>query len=101
MANFEKFRQTVARAYEWCDEGLMSEEKRDFLIQTARQVHRIPDNVKTMPPALEQELRYIAGMCARGKISWGTKEVMCDIALEDFGWSREDLKAWNKLRERQ
>ena len=52
-----------------------------------------------MPAGLEATLREIAANCANKRITWETKEYLCDVALAMFDWTREDLRAYNRERE--
>jgi len=55
--------------------------------------------MKKMPAGLEATLREIAANCANKRITWETKEYLCDVALAMFDWTREDLRAYNRERE--
>lgn len=57
--------------------------------------------MKQMTVDLEKRLRGIAILCSRGFITWDEKEELMDIALEGAGWTREDLRAYNREREKR
>lgn len=55
--------------------------------------------MKQMPDGLEDDLRAITHLCANYIINWAEKEDLCDRALAICGWTREDLRKYNKERE--
>lgn len=57
--------------------------------------------MKKMPLGLQFGLRNVASLCSAGLISWDEKERRCALVLEMWGWTRQDLRAWNKDRENE
>jgi hypothetical protein len=57
--------------------------------------------MKKMPLGLQAGLRRVTSLCCQGLISWDEKEELCDKVLAIWGWTREELREYNKERENE